>query len=118
MVLVELRVVEHRFAAVQKDLDGVPVTMVAQASRRKKYSMKSVMKKPATVPNTPRATLPPMAAASFSTLSTPSRNHPWSWAALTVVFSRTHDAHPPITGSDDRRSSKSVQESSAWPRRT
>src|SRR6516165_2720737 len=93
-------------------------TMV-RPSRRKKNSMKSMMKKPTSVPNTPSAIPPPMLAAPFSTLSRPSLTHPSTWEADTEALARTQSTRPPIMGSLDSRSSSSAElkEASVWSRR-
>ena len=81
---------------------------MARPSCRKKNSMNSIMKKPTSVPNRPRATLPPMAAADFSSVCTLSLTQPCTSPTLTEAFSRTHSTALPMSGTCARRSAASL----------
>src|SRR5205823_234663 len=72
----------------------VTASSIAPPSRRKKNSMKSIMKKPTTVPMAPSATSPPMAAADRSSVCRPPVIQLSNCAALTQEFSRTHPTAP------------------------
>ena len=76
----------------------VTASSIAPPSRRKKNSMKSIMKKPTTVPMAPSATSPPMAAADRSSVCRPPVIQLSNCAALTQEFSRTHPTAPPMIG--------------------